>query len=351
MRTILEQFVIPKEQVKKILLIKLRGIGDVVCSTIVLDNLREDFPNAQIDFLTEKPSSYGLKGLPQINNVLIFNRKSLTERIKLAWQVRKSKYNLVIDFFCNPSSAQITFFSGSKIRIGFPLRGRKYAYNYFGPKERSKWHNAILHLKVLEKFGLTTKLEKLHYSLDKNSELFAKEYFSKTFKESDFVVGICPTGSWASKKCDAKKFAEIAKLVIQKYNAKILILWGKGDEEDGEKLFNILKDKSVYAPPTSILEMAALISGCKFLIANDSGPMHISTALGTPVLSIHGPTAPHLQGPFGDNHEWINLPELDCIICNLLECPRKHECFLELPNERIMDKIEKLINKNNLLSA
>ncbi|MDP2037741.1 MAG: glycosyltransferase family 9 protein [Ignavibacteria bacterium] len=347
----MEQFIIHKEQIKKILLIKLRGIGDVVCSTIVLDNLRQDFPNAQIDFLTEKPSSFGLSGLAQLNNVLIFDRKSLVKRIKLAWQVRKSKYDLVIDFFCNPSSAQITFASGSKIRIGFPLRGRKYAYNYFGPKERSKWHNAILHLKVLEKFGLNTKLEKLHYSLDEKSKLFAQEYIKHTFKENDFVVGMCPTGSWASKKCDAEKLAEIAELVIQKYKAKILILWGKGDEVDGEKLYSLLKDKSVYAPPTTILEMSALINECKFLIANDSGPMHISTALGTPVLSIHGPTAPHLQGPFGEKHEWINLPELDCIICNLLDCPRKHECFLNLPNERIMDKIEKLINKNNLLST
>lgn len=345
----MEQFTLPKEKINKILLIKLRGIGDVVCSTIVLDNLRVDFPNAQIDYLTEKPSSFGLLGLKQLNRVLIFDRKSLSERLKLAWKIRKTKYDLVIDFFCNPSSAQITFFSGAEYRIGFPLRGRKYAYNFFGPKERSKWHNAILHLKVLEKFNLTSNLEKLHYFLSEESKSFANKYFSKTFVENDFVVGVCPTGSWASKKCDAEKLAEISELVIQKYNAKILILWGKSDEQDGEKLRGLLKEKSIYAPPTSIQEMSALIAKCKFLIANDSGPMHISTAIGTPVLSIHGPTAPQLQGPFGEMHEWINLAELDCIVCNLLECNRKHECFLNLPNERIMSKIDFLVKKNNLL--
>lgn len=347
----MEPFTIPKKEIKKIMLIKLRGIGDVVCSTIVLDNLREDFPEARIDFLTEKPSSFGLKGLKQIDNVLIFDRKSLAQRLKLAWQVRMTNYDLVFDFFCNPSSAQITFFSGAKYRIGFPLRGRKYAYNFYGPEERSTWHNAILHLKMLEKFGLTVKKHTLHYSLSESSKLFAENYFRETFGENDFVVGICPTGSWASKKCDAEKFAEIAYLVIQKYRARVLILWGKGDEADGEKLLGLLKDRAVYAPPTSILEMSALISKCKFLLANDSGPMHISTALDTPVLSIHGPTAPELQGPFGDKHEWINLPELDCIICNLLECPRNHECFLNLSNEKIMTKIDSLVTKNKLLSA
>lgn len=338
-----------KERIKKILVIKLRGIGDVVCSTIVIDNLRHDFPAAQIDYLVEEPSSFGLIGLKQLNKVWIFNRKVLLERIKLAFKIRKEKYDLVFDFFCNPSSAQITFFSGAKYRVGFPLRGRKYAYNIFGPEERSTWHNAILHLKVLEQLKITSGFRNLLYSLDESSQRFANEFVNNTFKENDFIVGICPTGSWESKKCDAEKFAEIAELVIKKYNARIFILWGKGDETDGEKLKALLGDKCVYAPATSIMEMAALISRCKFLIANDSGPMHIATALGTPVLSIHGPTAPHLQGPFGDKHEWIHLSDLHCIMCNLLVCKYNHECFLNLPNEEIMKKIDSLVKKNNLL--
>lgn len=340
---------IPKNEIRKILIVKLRGIGDVVCSTIVVDNLREDFPNAQIDYLVEKPSSFGLIGLKQINNVLIFDKKSLLKRIKLALKVRKENYDLVFDFFGNPSSAQITFISNAKFRIGFPFRGRKYAYNFFGPTERAKWHNAILHLKVLEKFGFTTKHQNLLFALSDEAKFFANEYFNKNFSKNDFVVGISTTGSWQSKKCDPEKFAEIAELVIKKYKSKILIIWGKGDEDDSKKLFSFLKDKSVLAPDTTIQQMAGLISKCKFLIANDSGPMHISTAIGTPVLSIHGPTAPELQGPFGQKHEWINLPELDCIVCNLLVCPKKHECFLKLSNDAIMKKIELLIHKNNLL--
>ncbi|MCX7876318.1 MAG: glycosyltransferase family 9 protein [Melioribacteraceae bacterium] len=340
---------IKKENIKKILVVKLRGIGDVICSTIVIDNLREDFPTAQIDYLVEKPSSFGLIGLKQINNVLIFDKKSLLRRIKLALKIRKEKYDLVFDFFGNPSSAQITFFSNAKFRIGFPFRGRKYAYNYFGPSERAKWHNAILHLKVLEKFGFSTHHKNLLFALDNEAKIFAEEYFKNTFDENDFVVGISTTGSWQSKKCDPEIFADIAENVINKYSAKILIIWGKGDEEDSKKLFDLLKGKSILAPETSIQQMAGLISKCKFIIANDSGPMHISTAIGTPVLSIHGPTAPQLQGPFGEKHEWINLPDLDCIVCNLLVCPKQHECFRNLPIENILIKIDSLIKKNFLL--
>lgn len=338
-----------KKGVNKILIIKLRGIGDVVCSTMVVDNLRQEFPYAQIDYLVEKPSSFGLIGLKQLNNVWIFNRKVLLERIKLAFIIRKEKYDLVFDFFGNPSSAQITFISGAKYRVGFPLRGRKYAYNILGPEERSTWHNAILHLKVLEQLNLKSDFKNLLYCLDDPSQKYANEYFRNNFNKNDFIVGICPTGSWESKKCDAEKFAEIAQLVIKKYNAKIIILWGKGDEKDAKKLKDLLGNKCILAPETSIMEMAALIAGTKFLIANDSGPMHIATALGTPVLSLHGPTAPHLQGPYGEKHEWIHLSELHCIMCNLLVCKYKHECFLNLPNEAIMEKIALLVKKNNLL--
>ena len=133
----------------------------------------------------------------------------------------------------------------------------------------------------------------------------------------------------------------------RKYNAEILILWGKSDKEDAQKINNLIPN-SFLAPSTSIREMAAFIKRCDFLISNDSGPMHISTAVDTPVLSLHGPTDPRLQGPFGDKHEWINLAELDCITCNLLVCPKNHECFKDLPLNKILEKVEHIVEKNKI---
>ena len=338
---------IDKKSVKKILIIKLRGIGDVVLSTIVLDNLKSEFPEAQIDYLTDPPSIPGINGLSQVNKVWAFPRKSNWKRIKLMLQIRKSNYDLVFDFFANPGTAQFTFISGAKYRVGFPYKGRKYAYNYYGPEERSKYHSALLHLFTLEKLDLRHDLENLYFNINEDDKLLFNNYISDNRLDNRFIVGISPSGGWASKKCDPSKFAEIGLAVREKYNAEILILWGKSDELEANEIHKQIPG-SFLAPPTSITEMAAFISGCSILIANDSGPMHISTAVGTPVLSIHGPTDPKLQGPFGKNHEWINLSELDCIICNLLDCPKNHECFWDLPIERIMEKIDKLISKNNL---
>lgn len=345
------QLQIDKEKVGKILIIKLRGIGDVVLSTIALNNLRKDFPNVQIDYLVETPSQAGLSGLKDLSNVLIFERKDFWKKVSLIWKVRQSHYDLVLDFFTNPSTALVTFFSGAKYRVGFPYRGRTYAYNIYGPAERGKYHAAELHLETLKLLGLNHSGKNFYFSISQSALSFSKEYFSKTFSDKDFVIGICPTGGWASKKCDPKKFAEIGDALCEKYNSQILILWGHSDEEDAKAIQRLMKHQSVLAPSTSIQEIAALIYRCKILIANDSGPMHISTAVGTPVLSLHGPTNPLMQGPYGEKHEWYQLTKLDCINCNLLDCPRKHECFLDMPINDILDKVNNLIKKNNLKPA
>ena len=338
-----------KEKIKKILIIKLRGIGDVVLSTIVINNLRKDFPNAQIDYLVEKPSESGLLGLKEINNVLLFVRNDFWKKVALVFQIRKNKYDLILDFFTNPSTALITFLSGAEYRVGFPYRGRKYAYNLFGPEERGKYHSALLHLETLKLIGLNYSSKELDYSISLSTLHVTEKYLNNNFIESDFVVGICPTGGWASKKCDPEKFAEIANALIKKYNAKIFIIWGKSDEKDAFRIHSLLNEKSFIAPETTIQELAAMIARCKIIIANDSGPMHMATAVGTPVLGLFGPTNPYMHGPLGDKNAWIRLDELECIECNLLVCPRKHECFRDLPVEKVLDKVELLISKNNIV--
>ncbi|MGE5351792.1 MAG: glycosyltransferase family 9 protein [Acidobacteriota bacterium] len=336
---------IDKSKVKKILCIKLRGIGDVILSTVVLDNLKKEFPEAKIDYLTERPSKAALEGLPLLNEVLILDRK---KGFRAILDVRKKNYDLVLDFYTNPRTALITFLSGAKYRAGFPYQGRSYAYNLLGPSERDKFHAADLHLEFLKSLSLSSEFRELHFSLGESDLKFAEGFFKTNFNQNDFVVGLSPSGGWPSKKCDPVKFAEIGDEIARRLSAKILIIWGPGDKEEALKTKDLMKTEALLAPPTDIRQMGSLIMKCRMLIANDSGPMHMATALKVPVLSLHGPTNPRLQGPYGERHEWIRLESLSCIGCNLLECPRHHECFLELPVEDIMKKVRSIVEKNKL---
>ena len=341
--------IINKQQVRKILLIKLKGIGDVILSTVVLDNLRKDFPSAIIDFLTEPPSKAALEYIPGIRNILLFDKKDPLNSPKLIWEVIRNRYDLVIDMYANPRTALITFLSGARYRAGFPYRGRAYAYNLHGPLVRDKYHAARLHVELLREIGLSADSSNLHFGISKNDSNFADNFFHSRLAGEIPVIGISPSGGWESKKCDPEKFIEIGKALIAKYSCRILVVWGPSDKKDAEEIVEGLQPAAVLAPPSSIREMAALMKKCSFVVANDSGPMHIATAIQVPVLSIHGPTDPALQGPFGTMHEYIRLDELDCIGCNLLVCPKQHECFKLLHIDRIMNKIYTLIQKNNLM--
>ncbi|MGK9369006.1 glycosyltransferase family 9 protein [Melioribacter sp. Ez-97] len=337
------------KSIKKILIIKLRGIGDVVLSTVVLDSLLNFFPEAKIDYLTDKPSVSWLKGLPQVNSVLIYPRSGIFKKLALIAEIRKRNYDIVFDFYSNPSTAQITFLSGAKYRIGFPYRGRKYGYNLYGPHERGKFHAAELHLETLKAVGIPVNDHSaLHFHFGKEDERFAEEFLERNNLKDKIIAGISPTGGWQSKRCPPEKLAELSKALNKRYNIPLLILWGPSEYEDAIRIKKTVGDDAYLAPPTTIEQMAALMKKCAFIVANDSGPMHISTAIDTPVLSLHGPTNPLHQGPYGNRHEYLILNDLDCIMCNLLECPKNQECFREIPENLFLTKIDILINKNSI---
>ncbi|KAA0247869.1 MAG: glycosyltransferase family 9 protein [Chlorobiota bacterium] len=336
-----------KSPVNRILLIKFRGIGDVILSTVVLKNLKARYPDAAIDFLTEKPSAPLLRDTGLINDVIVFDGNRGTELFRKIMLIRRRKYDLVIDMYSNPKSAQLTFASGARFRAGFPYRGRKYAYNLFGPPERGVHHAGDLHLRFLESIGVPVVSRETITAVPAPEKLWAEEYFSALDHQGPFVA-LVPGGGWASKRCDPEKFAEIGNEICERFKVKSLVLWGKGDLQEAEKIVELMGGNAILAPESTFLQMGALALNCKLAVANDSGPMHFISSLGVPVLALHGPTDPALQGPFGAKHETVRLDELDCICCNLLECNRSHECFRDLPLERVMKKIESLISKNRI---
>jgi lipopolysaccharide heptosyltransferase II len=330
-----------KNEIKKILCIKPRGIGDIVLCTIVLDNLKNAFPNANIDYLVETFAEEVLQNNPLINKIFTIEKSELPFKIGL--KLRKEKYDLAIDLYSNPRTAQITFLTGAKYRVGYSYRGRKYAYNIRAESGRGNHHAAEHNLELLNVLDVPIISKKIHFYLSEESESFAEDFIEKNFdKIKETIIGIIPSGGWSSKRCDKEKWVEICKTILQKYKAKFLILWGPGDEIDANYIKNNLQDKAILSPKTTVMKLSALINTCDLVIANDSGPMHISAALGVSTLGIFGPTNPEHHGPYSPNSNYVIKDDLFCIICNKLECPYHHECMLQLPNEKILEKLVKI---------
>lgn len=327
--------------IKKILCIKPRGIGDIVLSTIILDSLKAHYKNAVIDYLTEPFASPAVEDNPLVNKVITMGKTEFP--LWVALRIRKEKYDLLIDLWSNPRTAQITFLSGVKYRAGFAYRGRKYAYNILATSGRGAYHSAEHNLEMLKPLDVPVISKKVHFYCSGKDIEFADKYFAETFPAGSEVCGIIPAGGWASKRCDAIKWVEICKEIQNKFNMKFLILWGPGDEKDAEYIISNLKENSVLAPATELKQMSALISKCSLVIANDSGPMHISAALDIPTLGIFGPTNPVAHKPYSKKADYVIKEDLFCIICNKLECPYNHECMIELPVDLVMSKISSLL--------
>jgi lipopolysaccharide heptosyltransferase II len=329
-------------EIKKILCIKPRGIGDIVLSTIILDNLIAHFPNVKIDYLTEHFAKDSVSNNSLVHKVLTMHKTEFV--LKVAWRVRKEKYDMIIDLWSNPRSAQITFLSRVKYRVGFAYRGRKYAFNILGTSEKGEHHSAEHNLELLKAIGVPIISKNIHYTVRDFDKFFADDFFIKNFKENELVFGIIPSGSWDSKRCTKAKWLEICNAAIKSFNCKILVLWGPGDEEDAEFLKQNLGDQCCLAPKSSLLQLGALISKCNLIISNDSGPMHIAAAIGVPTIGLFGPTNPRGHRPYSPNSDYVINDKLDCICCDKLICPLQHECMTELNVSDVILKINSLLN-------
>ncbi|CUS77612.1 heptosyltransferase-3 [Candidatus Kryptonium thompsonii] len=336
---------IPKEKISKILVIKLRAIGDVLLSTVVLKNLRHNFPHVKIDFLTEPPSKEIIEGNPYVDELIIFEREK--NSLKKFYELRKRKYDLVIDLFCNPRSALLTFITGAKYRVGYAFRGRSYAYNVKLKPRKEVHHNVEFNLDALRALGLEIIDKEIYMPIDENAENFAKKFWNENKLNEKVVVALNPSGTWETKRWRLEKFARLGDEIAKNFKAKILILWGNQNElEDAQKISSMMEIKPIIPPRTNLKQMASILKRCSFMISNDSAPMHIATAVGTPTLGIYGPTNPYAQGPYGEKHLWVRREDLDCIACNLTKCPIGNICMKELSVETVYSAFLKLVEKN-----
>ena len=174
---------INSDKISKILIIKPRGIGDIVLSTIVLDNLHYHYKNVKIDYLTEYFAKHSVSNNPLVNKVLTMYKKDNV--IKIALKLRKEKYDMIIDLWSNPKTAQITFLTRVKYRVGFAYRGRKYAYNILGTSERGTHHSAEHNLELLKALNVEIISKRIHYYIGSQEKIFADEFFKTTFNKDD----------------------------------------------------------------------------------------------------------------------------------------------------------------------
>ncbi len=328
----------------RILVVKLRALGDVLLSTVVLPNLRNAFPDARIDFLTESPAHQLLEGRPELDGVISIHRHG-GGILRTFRQVHRAHYHLVFDLFCNPRSAQITWATRADVRVGYPFRGRAWAYNVHATSRSSAVHNVEFNLDALRAIGIPITSTVLSMPVDPEAAAAIDAWLASSLPAGTGpLVAVNPSGTWDAKRWGLEQFAALGDLLAERHHARCILLWGPGEEADVAAIRGMMRHPAIIAPPTTLRQLAALTARCDAVISNDAGPMHVAAATGRPTLGIFGPTNPALQGPYNPLSRTVRNEAVPCLGCNLTTCPIGKVCMTGLSPETVLQHFEEMMH-------
>jgi ADP-heptose:LPS heptosyltransferase len=275
----------------RILLIQLYGLGDVVLLTPAIRVLRERFPGARLDFLTEDPGADVLATNPHLDEILLFPRSG-EPRWPLLRSIRRRRYDAVIDFRSTPRTAAVVAMSGSRIRSGQRGRGpRNLLYTHLVPKRPPlELYMAQRNFQLLEPLGVRPRADTSFSPeitlTDADREWAAAFWRQAAFEPGRPVVAVSVVSSYAYKNWGAERWAVVAD-ALGDAGAQLLFTHGPGEQPQVQAVLARMRQRPlVVGDFPSIRSMAALVAHCTLWIGNDGGSKHVATAAGVPTVTV-----------------------------------------------------------------
>lgn len=328
-------------EAERILVLRSHGVGDVLWSTPFLANLRRGYPRARISYLVRESCRPVLERNPDIDELIAYRPGSAG--IGFLNGLRRRRFDLSIDLIGTPRTAIQSLWSGARHRIGFDFRVRRHAYNHvLAAAAANRGHEVEFNFHVLAHLGVPATSRDLMFSLAPEELEFRRRTWSQLgYADGDAVIGVLPTGGWACKRWPAGHYADLVRSIAGRHRAALLVFWGGAAERrDAERIAAASPGRASACPPTTLRQMAALLSGCRLAVGNDSGPLHIATAFGVPVVAFFGPTNPKSQGPWGRGHTVLRDESLPCLCCNRIDCPAPR-CMTGISVDQAMAAVDR----------
>ena len=282
--------------IERILLIRLRSIGDAVLTTPSITALRRFLPGARIDILLEDWVAPVLEGFEGVDNVIAFTPGKIFERMHLSRALRKNKYDVVYNMHGGSTSAFFTAAAGARHRVGFGHYRYGKTYNHLAIPALEFWGNEKLHsaeqqLALLGWTGVPVG-DRPRASLNVTAEADAKiteKLKTAGVKDGAALALFHPAAAFASKEWAAEKFAAVAEYLAG-IGITTIAVAAPGEET---VLRNMKEKASVPVNSFSDLtlpQITALARRAKLFVGNDSGIAHIAAAVETPCVVIFGPS-------------------------------------------------------------
>jgi heptosyltransferase-3 len=305
--------------IHRILVIKLRHIGDVLLTVPVFRALRENFPDAHLAALVNSGTEEVLTGNPLIDEIIVFERKikklsfwrKYFREVSFLKKIRHSGIDMTVDLTSGDRAAMLSLISRARYRLAYNpgkrgLRGKKYFYTHLAERDSSR-HMVVQNVDLLRQFGIRSANIAVDFFIPEDARSFIRGVFNENgIAGNDKVVHVHPTSRWLFKCWKDEYMADVINWLLGR-GVKV-VLTSSPEPKEIRKAQSIIR---LCRPPagndpclidlcgrTTIKQLAAVSAMSDLFFGVDSAPMHIAAAVGTPVLAIFGPSGAHNWGPW-----------------------------------------------------
>jgi heptosyltransferase-2 len=314
---------------ERVLIIQTAFIGDVILSTVLIENLKKQYPQARIDFLVKKGNEALLDQHPLLHEVLVWDKRNgkYKNLVKLLTHIRKQRYDLVVNVQRFAATGLLAAFSGADVVVGYDKNPLSFLYTQkikHVISSSDHWlHETTRCNQLIESFVPVkiTRPQLYPSILD-----YAKV---AQYQKQEYLV-FAPGSIWATKQLPVSKWIAIASKLPA--DLPIYIIGSKADKVLADEIMDAFPERTSVlslAGELSLLESAALMQGALYNLVNDSAPMHLASAVNGPTIAFYCSTSPAFGfTPLAEDAHIIEVTEgLSCRPCGLhgkKACPQQH---------------------------
>ena len=323
---------------EKILIIQTAFVGDVILATALVEKLAEKLPESRIDFLCRKGNESLLAGNPKIERVHVFDKKKKKYRnlLKTIKEIRREKYDLLINVQRFFTTSLISLFSGASVTVGFDKSPMSFHYTHTYPHNiNDGTHETDRNQQLIRSITGTESARPRLYPSEQDISLVQK------YIVPDFVT-ISPASVWFTKQFPSEKWVELIQALPE--DTTVYLLGSRDDQNICSEVVGLAGGDNVrsLAGKLTLLQSAALMSYASMNYCNDSAPLHLASAMNAPVTAVYCSTVPSFGfGPLSDRSRIVETDlELKCRPCGLhgrSSCPEGHfDCALTIKPEQLI---------------
>jgi heptosyltransferase I len=285
----------------RVLVVRLGSLGDVVHAIPAAAALRRALPQSRIDWLVDSRHQEIVDLVTVIDRVIALAAPTPRAWVRVVRELRAVRYDVALDFQGLMKSAVLARASGAKRVAGFSLwhlREKSARPFYTSAEEAEGGHAIRKNLRLLRAIGIDEN-DRIEFPLA-GYESPAIGALRAMIGSARFAL-INPGAGWPNKRWPPERFGALAAFVRDICSLTPVVLWGPGEAPLADAVVTASQGAAVLAPPTSVSDLVAVTRAADLLVAGDTGPLHIATAVGTPTVSLFGPTYPDRNGPWSED--------------------------------------------------